>query len=72
VSNFLLWQIAYAELYVTDVAWPDFTRAELDKALAAFGRRERRFGKTGAQVRTDGVGASARQVMGKSAPGAKA
>ncbi len=44
VSNFLLWQIAYAELYFTDVKWPDFTRDELIKALQAFSGRERRFG----------------------------
>jgi len=50
VSNFLLWQIAYAELYVTDVAWPDFREAELDRAIASFGGRERRYGRTGAQV----------------------
>jgi undecaprenyl diphosphate synthase len=52
LSNFLLWQLAYAEIYVTDTLWPDFRRAELDVALEAFGKRERRFGKTGAQVRT--------------------
>jgi undecaprenyl diphosphate synthase len=50
LSNFLLWQIAYAELYVTDTLWPDFRRAELRKAFDAFGARERRFGRTGAQV----------------------
>lgn len=50
LSNFLLWQIAYAELYVTDTLWPDFRRAELRKAFDAFGARERRFGQTGAQV----------------------
>lgn len=50
VSNFLLWQIAYAEIYVTDVAWPDFREAELARALASFGNRERRFGKTGDQL----------------------
>ena len=44
VSNFLLWQIAYAELYFTDVKWPDFSRDELIKALKAFAGRERRFG----------------------------
>ena len=44
VSNFLLWQIAYAELYFTDVKWPDFTRDELIKALEDFAGRERRFG----------------------------
>ena len=52
VSNFLLWQIAYAEIYVTDVAWPDFRRNQLDLALAAFGGRERRMGLTGAQVQS--------------------
>ena len=43
ISNFLLWQSAYAEYYFTDVLWPDFTPAELDKAIAAFHRRNRRF-----------------------------
>jgi len=51
LSNFLLWQLAYAEIYVTDVLWPDFRRAELEQAFASFGTRERRFGKTSAQVR---------------------
>jgi undecaprenyl diphosphate synthase len=50
ISNFLLWQLAYAELWFTDVAWPDFDRAQLDAAFAAYGKRQRRFGKTGAQV----------------------
>ena len=44
VSNFLLWQIAYAELYVTDTLWPDFNRAELLRAFLDFQKRERRFG----------------------------
>ena len=44
LSNFLLWQLAYAELYVTDTLWPDFDRAELERAFAAYGRRDRRFG----------------------------
>ncbi|WP_374585753.1 isoprenyl transferase [Ideonella dechloratans] len=44
VSNFLLWQLAYAELYFTDCLWPDFDEAELDKAFADFARRDRRFG----------------------------
>jgi undecaprenyl diphosphate synthase len=44
VSNFLLWQIAYAELYVTDTLWPDFNREELLRAILEFQRRERRFG----------------------------
>ena len=44
ISNFLLWQCAYSEFYFTDVLWPDFTPEELDKAIAEFSRRERRFG----------------------------
>lgn len=48
ISNFLLWQIAYAEIYVTPVLWPDFGKAELFEALLEFGRRERRFGKVSA------------------------
>jgi undecaprenyl diphosphate synthase len=50
LSNYLLWQAAYAELYVTDVMWPDFGEAELADALADFARRERRFGKTSEQL----------------------
>ena len=50
LSNFLLWQVAYAELYVTDVLWPDFRRPHLEVALDAYRRRQRRFGKTGEQV----------------------
>jgi undecaprenyl diphosphate synthase len=45
LSNFLLWQIAYTEIYVTDAFWPDFSREELDKALVAYQKRDRRFGK---------------------------
>jgi len=48
LSNFLLWQIAYAEIYVTETLWPDFTRAHLLEALGDFGRRERRYGGLGA------------------------
>jgi undecaprenyl diphosphate synthase len=44
VSNFLLWQLAYAEFYFTDCLWPDFDAAEMDKAIAAFATRDRRFG----------------------------
>jgi undecaprenyl diphosphate synthase len=47
VSNFLLWQISYAELWVTDVCWPDFAEQHLDAAIAAFAMRERRFGGLG-------------------------
>ena len=57
ISNFLLWQLSYTELYFTDVLWPDFDAEALKKAIADFGRRERRFGKTGAQVRAEAAGA---------------
>ena len=50
VSNFLLWQIAYAELYFTDTLWPDVDQACLAEALDDYARRERRFGRTGEQV----------------------
>lgn len=46
ISNFLLWQISYAELYVTEKFWPEFTREEFLSALDAYGKRERRFGRT--------------------------
>ena len=50
ISNFLLWQLAYTELYFTDVLWPDFDEAELHKAIGWFSQRERRFGRTSAQL----------------------
>ncbi len=50
ISNFLLWQIAYAELYFTDVLWPDFSKEELYLALHSYQNRERRFGKTSDQL----------------------
>jgi undecaprenyl diphosphate synthase len=50
ISNFLLWQLAYTELYFTDLLWPDFDAAALDEAIASYRRRERRFGRTGEQV----------------------
>lgn len=50
LSNFLLWQAAYAELFFSDKLWPEFDEAELDRALADYARRERRFGQTSAQV----------------------
>ncbi len=53
LSNFLIWQGAYAEYYVTPTYWPDFDKQELRKALEAYAHRERRFGKTGDQVRAD-------------------
>ncbi|MGB1268165.1 MAG: isoprenyl transferase [Flavobacteriaceae bacterium] len=51
ISNFLLWQIAYAELYFTDVLWPDFKKEDLYKALINYQNRERRFGKTSEQLK---------------------
>lgn len=53
ISNFLLWQAAYAELYFTDVLWPEFTITELDLAFKAFSARERRFGKTTEQIQQE-------------------
>ena len=50
ISNFMLWQMAYAELYFTDVLWPDFDVAEVDKAIGSFQKRERRFGRTSEQL----------------------
>lgn len=50
ISNFLLWQLAYSELYFTDLFWPDFTKEELYKALLNYQSRERRFGKTSEQL----------------------
>jgi undecaprenyl diphosphate synthase len=56
VSNFLLWQIAYSELFVTPTLWPDFGEAEFLEALAHFQRRERRFGRTPEQSENEKVG----------------
>jgi undecaprenyl diphosphate synthase len=53
LSNFLLWQLAYSELYISKVCWPDFKRQELYKALRAYQSRERRYGKTSEQKETD-------------------
>ncbi len=52
ISNFLLWNLAYTELYFCDTLWPDFGPAEYDAAIASFGERERRFGRTSQQVRS--------------------
>jgi undecaprenyl diphosphate synthase len=51
ISNFLLWQIAYTELYFTPVFWPDFGRKELFEAILSYQRRERRFGMTSEQIK---------------------
>ena len=50
ISNFLLWQLAYTELYFTDLLWPEFDAGELDRALDWYANRQRRFGRTGEQV----------------------
>jgi undecaprenyl diphosphate synthase len=50
ISNFLLWQLAYSELYFTETLWPDFNDAALDAAIASYRRRERRFGRTSEQL----------------------
>ena len=52
ISNFLLWQSAYAEFYFTPVLWPDFDAEVLDQAIDSYQSRERRFGRTGEQVRS--------------------
>lgn len=51
ISNFLLWQLAYTELYFTDVLWPDFRKKHLEEAVISYQKRERRFGKTSEQVK---------------------
>ncbi len=50
LSNFLLWQVSYTELYFSETKWPDFRKHQLLEAVATYGRRQRRFGKTGAQL----------------------
>ncbi len=51
ISNFLLWQAAYAELYFTEVLWPDFREQDLHEAIFSYQKRERRFGKTSEQLK---------------------
>ena len=53
ISNYLLWQIAYSELYFTSKYWPDFTKEDFVEAIADFQARERRYGKTSEQVKND-------------------
>jgi undecaprenyl diphosphate synthase len=50
ISNFMLWQLAYTELYFTDTLWPEFDTAALDAAIGSYRRRERRFGRTSEQL----------------------
>ena len=53
ISNYMLWQIAYSELYFCDTYWPDFNEADLHQAIASYQARQRRFGKTGMQVESE-------------------
>lgn len=53
ISNFLLWQIAYSELYFSDILWPDFRKEHFVEALRVYAKRERRYGQTGEQIKTD-------------------
>lgn len=53
ISNFMLWQLAYTELYFTDVLWPEFGRKELETAISSYQKRERRFGRTSDQLKGD-------------------
>jgi undecaprenyl diphosphate synthase len=62
VSNFLLWQIAYAEMFVTDTLWPDFNRARLLEALLEFQRRDRRYGGLHSSAASDSEANSATEA----------
>ena len=68
ISNFLLWDMAYTELYFTETLWPDFNRAAFDEALASYARRQRRFGRTSEQVAA-ARGKSADATTGPGEPG---
>ena len=66
VSNFLLWQLAYTELYFTETLWPDFDAAALDAAITSYRQRERRFGRTGEQLQdTDAKRVGGAQVAAR-------
>jgi undecaprenyl diphosphate synthase len=65
VSNFLLWQIAYSELYFCDTYWPDFSEADLHQAIADYQGRQRRFGKTEAQVEGENSASNSSLLSGK-------
>ncbi len=62
VSNFLLWQLAYTELYFTPVLWPDFDRAQFEIALASYAGRQRRFGHTGEQIEAASSGSTGKRA----------
>ena len=63
ISNFLLWQLAYTEMYFTEMLWPDFDVAALDLAIASYRQRERRFGRTSEQLHEAASGSSVRPVF---------
>ena len=63
ISNFLLWQLAYTEMYFTDTLWPDFDTAALDAAITSYQQRERRFGRTSEQLREDDAEPSLRRAI---------
>jgi undecaprenyl diphosphate synthase len=63
ISNFLLWQLAYSEFYFTDTLWPDFDSAALDRAIASYQRRERRFGRTSEQLASAGPTPSSKKEL---------
>jgi undecaprenyl diphosphate synthase len=62
ISNFLLWQLAYTEMYFTDTLWPDFDNAAFDLAIASYQGRERRFGRTSEQLRENLPGQAPRRA----------
>jgi undecaprenyl diphosphate synthase len=64
ISNFLLWQLAYTELYFTDTLWPDFDGSALDRAIQSYQRRERRFGRTSDQLVTEASAAQRPRMSG--------
>lgn len=65
ISNFLLWQCAYAELYFSDVLWPDFNDKELDAAMTEYSERERRFGRISEQLRSKNDADSSKKLISK-------
>jgi len=67
VSNFLLWQIAYSELYVTETLWPDFTRTDLLRAILDYQKRDRRFGGLGPSGRLN-IDDRFSETLGSQAP----
>ena len=67
ISNFLLWQLAYTELYFTDSLWPEFNKEAVDAAIASFQQRERRFGRTSEQVQAAAAAEAAVGVVGRHA-----